>query len=1159
MDPEHFQRLMGLFDELSELAPAERGPRLEAALAAQPSMTPEFRQELEALLAEHDSAGRVATAGGAEALGLDSAPLTSPIIFSSPSEALPVLKGAYRLLRTLGEGGMGIVYEAEQAFPRRRVAIKALRGTLATPGMLRRFRNEVELLARLHHPGIAQIFEAGFADENSPDQAFFVMELVEGVSLTRYAKERTLSVQDRLTLLLKVCEAVEHAHQRGVIHRDLKPGNILVTSVGQPKILDFGVARTVDHDADATMATRAGQVIGTPSYMSPEQIEGDPGLDTRTDVYALGVIAYELLTGKLPFDFSTTPIAEAARILQARHATPLTLHSRALAGDTEVVVATAMHRDRDRRYQSAAAMAEDLRRLIAGLPIAARRDSPAYVLSKLARRHWPQVSLGALLLTSLLVFGITSGLLARRNAALARESDAARLDAEKMGLEASSQRDIAQTQRDAAKQASQRLEAELSLADIERARLEALLGRLSIAEDRLWDSYLNGASPDAARWALWDLYHRIPCLSTAALPERPTAMFVPPGSSNIIAGTSGGDIAFIDPATAAQIRRLDLGNSAIYGIRPIADASRLVVWSADGHIVVTPADGSTPATPLGEGRPHGRRASIVVDTSADGSTLATAGSDGFVRLWDASTLALKAQWKAESRVIAAIAISPDASRVATIDNTNDAKVNVWNTADTSAPLLSHARPRPFPVYMLAFGVTTDELIFGSLDRTATRLSISDRTESPIIAPFTGPVRLYVPSPDGSSVLIAGGDALFVMGTPTPTTTLTTPTTPVAPVTPIRLIARHRRNVYAAGWKDNHTVVTVTNDGLIRTFSTKVDPALRRLGGFDSWCFGAAYAPDGSRIAIGSGDGTVAIFDAATLERTGVVANESRTFRTRAVCFLRDSTTLLAGGMDGRVRVINANNATITHELGQASSEIYCIAVNADESLMAVGNGEGFVRVWDLSTMTPLRTLAAVERRVEGVAFAKDGTTVVAGGGRAGLRAYNARTGAVVANIPMRDMPWAVAFSPDGASLLASTYAGTVERFDWPAMTPRDVITAHQVLIPALSFSADGRLFATGSEDGAVRLWDAHSARLLLTLEPDASEVVTTVFDPTSRFLVAATSLRFTGVYDLKAMDPFIAGNRAYHEARLRPPAAEPSGTPTPPATPVKPGSPVTAQ
>ena len=197
---------------------------------------------------------------------------------------------------------MGTVYEAEQDRPRRKVALKVIRPGLASPQLLRRFELEAQVLGRLQHPGIAHIYEAGMADAGYGPQPFFAMELVPGRPLTEFAEAEQLGTRERLKLMARVCDAVQHAHQKGVIHRDLKPGNILVDGQGQPKILDFGVARATDADlAVTTLQTDIGQLVGTIPYMSPEQIEADPSqLDTRSDVYALGVITYELLAGRLP-------------------------------------------------------------------------------------------------------------------------------------------------------------------------------------------------------------------------------------------------------------------------------------------------------------------------------------------------------------------------------------------------------------------------------------------------------------------------------------------------------------------------------------------------------------------------------------------------------------------------------------------------------------------------------------------------------------------------------------------------------------------------------------------------------------------------------------------------------------------------------------------
>ena len=204
---------------------------------------------------------------------------------STLDHRLPSAVGHYRILRLLGEGGMGAVYEAEQDQPRRRVALKVIKTALASPELLYRFGQESQTLGRLHHPGIAQIFEAGCADSTFGSQPFFAMELIDGKPLLEYANEHRLNTRRRIELMVQICEAVQHAHQRGIIHRDLKPANILVDEHGQSKILDFGLARATDYDTEATRQTDMGQLLGTLAYMSPEQVLADPlALDTRSDV-----------------------------------------------------------------------------------------------------------------------------------------------------------------------------------------------------------------------------------------------------------------------------------------------------------------------------------------------------------------------------------------------------------------------------------------------------------------------------------------------------------------------------------------------------------------------------------------------------------------------------------------------------------------------------------------------------------------------------------------------------------------------------------------------------------------------------------------------------------------------------------------------------------
>jgi len=317
-----------------------------------------------------------------------------------PSGSHPTRIGPFRVLAPIGHGGMGIVYEAEQERPHRRVALKIVRPGLVAAAALRRFEREYELLGRLQHPGIAQIYQAGVEETEHGPQPYFAMELVRGKRLDEYVRTTSPALRDRLLLVAAIADAVQHAHHRGIIHRDLKPANILVTDAGEPKVLDFGIARP--REAVLTgVQTVTGEVLGTLRYMSPEQISGDiAALDTRTDVYALGVILYEVLAERPPYELDRKSIAEAARIIHEEEPTRLRSIT-SVPVDVETIVAKALEKEKERRYNSAAELAEDIRRFLRDEPITARPPSAAYQVRKFARRHKAMV---AAVLASLIVF-----------------------------------------------------------------------------------------------------------------------------------------------------------------------------------------------------------------------------------------------------------------------------------------------------------------------------------------------------------------------------------------------------------------------------------------------------------------------------------------------------------------------------------------------------------------------------------------------------------------------------------------------------------------------------------------------------------------------------------------------------------------------------------
>jgi len=407
--PREHDRVETLFQQAADLPVDQRAAFLDAKCGDDQAL----REQVEQLLSHFDEDDSFLERPAYEPpSGAATRRLRDGVYDNEPGEVhrhphVPERLGNYRIIRLVGEGGMGRVFEAEQENPRRRVALKLIRLGWFSESLLNRFKREANLLGRLHHPGIAHIYEAGSFETANGEQPYFAMEFIDGQPLSDYVKAHDLAITQRLELFTAICDAVQHAHDTGIVHRDLKPANILVAEQGTstattgsrrptrqalPKVLDFGIARAIDADVQTvTMNTGTGELLGTLPYMSPEQVSGDPSrIDARTDVYSLGVMLYEMLVGRVPFDVQRRTIVEAARIIQDTEPTRLSTlapHEPALRGDVETIVAKAIEKDKDRRYATAAELAEDIRRYLRDEPIVARPPSAAYQLRKFARRN----------------------------------------------------------------------------------------------------------------------------------------------------------------------------------------------------------------------------------------------------------------------------------------------------------------------------------------------------------------------------------------------------------------------------------------------------------------------------------------------------------------------------------------------------------------------------------------------------------------------------------------------------------------------------------------------------------------------------------------------------------------------------------------------------
>ncbi len=478
-----FARLESLFHRLVDLDAEAR----DVELAELCRNDPELAQTLAGLLAEADGDVRLLDPAGE---GVETADLE-----------LPFDVGPYRLVERLGEGGMGEVYAAEQREPiQRRVAVKLVRTGLGAASVLRRFELERQTLARMSHPGIAGVFDAGIAPDGRP---FVIMELVDGLPVTAFADERRLSTRHRLQLFAEICDAVQHAHTKGVIHRDLKPSNILVEDSDgrpRPRVIDFGIAKAVEENVDAGGGvTRMGDVVGTLEYMSPEQAAGDPRVDATADVYSLGSVLYELLVGEVPHPTSDASLDEALRMVRQRptprpssrvagpapadrfahRATDPRSLGRQLRGDLDWIVLKALAKEPERRYQTVIELAQDVRAHLDARPVGARPDSVGYRIGKFVERHTDAVIAAALAVVVLIgATAVSAVLYLRADAAL----------------------DEAETQRATAKQVSSFLQSILEEADpVATQQREAVTVRdaLANAAGRI-DDELDGQPKVAA-------------------------------------------------------------------------------------------------------------------------------------------------------------------------------------------------------------------------------------------------------------------------------------------------------------------------------------------------------------------------------------------------------------------------------------------------------------------------------------------------------------------------------------------------------------------------------------------------------------------------------------------------------------------------------------
>jgi WD40 repeat protein/predicted Ser/Thr protein kinase len=815
----------------------------------------------------------------------------------------------YEILAELGRGGMGVVYKARQVGLNRTVALKMiLAGAHASTGALARFRTEAEAVARLQHPGIVQIFEVGEHD----GLPFFSLEFVEGGGLDRRLDGTPQDPRSAASMVEAIARAVDAAHKRGVVHRDLKPANVLLTIDGRPKVADFGLAKRLDAEADSG-PTESGSIMGTPSYMAPEQARGKPGLiGAATDVYALGAILYDLLTGRPPFR-AASPLDTVLLVTGSEPLPPSRLVP-SLPRDLEVICLKCLEKEPARRYDSAEALAEDLRRWLEGKSIAARPCSGWGRVVKWSRRRPAVAGLSAAVVLVALL-GL-AGILWQWRAAVANAREAAkrRDEAEKASMKLEVALQDVTRQRDRAGRSAYLASMGLAVRDYESGqigRVQELLGAQRPA---------SSGSPD---YRAFEWYHLQRLCHSELLSFRghraiiSDVTFSPDG--RLVASTAGGSGVLIwDPETGALARSLtgsvNFANHAAFS----PDGGRIAVACGDGTTKLLDARSGTLTRTL-KWHTGGVNA---VSFRPDGQLVATAGQDGLIKLWDADSGALKASLQGHPKAIVGLAFRPDGKRLSSASQ--DGAIKLW---DVESPTEAHPDPSAMPI------------------------------------PAGSGLQVAAFRPDGRRVATSGADGSVQLRD-------------AETGAEVRTFRGHVKPLAALAFSpDGRVLATAGQDNLIKLWDAESGTETATLRGHTARLTALAFRPDGKLLASAAWDLTVKVWD---LARTpGVATIRAHQGQASAVAFSPDGKLLASAGLDEAVRLWNpaTGEEVRTLKSKEKMGNLLAVAFSPDGKRLAASGATGAVEVWDLATGAGVVSLQGHRKMVNGLAFSPDGRRI----------------------------------------------------------------------------------------------------------------------------------------------------------------------------------------
>jgi WD40 repeat protein/serine/threonine protein kinase len=887
MSSERFPNVRRLFHEARQLPEQSRWGFLEEKCGADIPL----RDEIRALLQADRELG---------SLSPSDAPVAAAI-------TRPVVAG-YHIIGEVGRGGMGIVWEAVQLGTRRKVALKLMRDPAIGAGRRRdRFSREIELTARFQHPNIARIYDSG----ESGDNLYYAMELIDGVPPDEFAKKHNLSQRSRVALMRKICEAVQYAHQRGVIHRDLKPSNILVDSAGEPHLLDFGLAKILQNE-DAPNVSVEGELAGSPFYMSPEQARGlADAVDTRSDVYSLGVLLYQLVLGELPYESSGGFLQVLRRAADHQIRPPRSLQPK-LDRELEAIILKALAAEPRDRYSTASELADDLGRLGRGDPILARPNTLAYVVRKGLAKHWLASSVAAAVGLSFVLLGTIEQIRISREKNQAMSSRASEAVMRHLAEEESAQllRQLYVSQMNLA---GQSLQTTFGIGQIEQ-----ILTPWREHPDLLgWEWYYLKAATHQEVLLL--PFHRAASAHCVAWS---------PDGSMIASGGSDQAIYICDSHTGMPRHILRGLAASIYAIAWNREGDKIVSGDADKSVCIWDARTGNLLQTL-----HDDGGAIrSVDWSPDGTKVIAGSADNTARIFDTHTgsLLVECAVNTASRHFVAVAWSPSGDRIA-LGSTGDCVKII----DTGGKEICNANAFAGYVRTVAWSPDGKELAWAGDNTNAVTIWKMNSADPPRQIPGPrSPVWRVSWSPDGRRIATAsyGDDTVRIYD--------------AASSTEINAFKSHAGPVFDVAWSaDNRRLASASADSTVRIWDAERQFPTVFHGSTDT-VHTLAWSPTSGRLASGGLDRILRIWPVASSnDPVFISAHDPFCW---AAAWSPDESILATSGTGSRISLWNPTNWTEVGELPLPKVDAACLGWSPDGTKCASGDRRGTVRVFNVS-------------------------------------------------------------------------------------------------------------------------------------------------------------------------------------------------------------------